>query len=208
MNFGFVDLFIIFFITLGPLKSAIVYTALTTNADKKGRRKIAIKTVTTATFVTILFVFAGEFLLDVFHVSLPALKMAGGLILLLFALEMVIGSASKGNNSDYEGAADVSVYPLALPLMATPQGLVAIITVCAAIPGTLELISVIGSILTVMAINLLFFLGAHRILGFIGPAALNVVARIVGLLLVALAVQLIIWGLIDLGALETLDATH
>jgi multiple antibiotic resistance protein len=95
MDFGIVDLFVIFLITLGPLKSAIVYVTLTADADAAFRRRIAIRTVLTSTVVAILFVVAGEFLLDAFHVSIPALKMAGGLILVLYALEMVIGSKSQ-----------------------------------------------------------------------------------------------------------------
>lgn len=95
MNFGAIDLFMIFFITLGLLKSAIVYTTLTADADVGFRRRVAIKTVATSTVVAALFVVAGEFMLKAFHVSIPALKIAGGLILLLFTLEMVMGSASK-----------------------------------------------------------------------------------------------------------------
>ena len=95
MNFGISELFVIFLITLGPLKSAIVYVTLTADADAGFKRRIAIRTVLTATIVSILFVIAGEFLLDVFHVSIPALKLAGGLILMLYALEMVMGSKSE-----------------------------------------------------------------------------------------------------------------
>ena len=95
MNFGAIDLFMIFFITLGPLKSAIVYTTLTADAEAGFRRRVAIKTVATSTAVAVLFMVAGEFILKAFHMSIPALKIAGGPILLLFALEMVRGSASK-----------------------------------------------------------------------------------------------------------------
>ena len=207
MNLGVLDLFMIFLITMGPGKGAIVYVALTAEADANFRRKVAIKTVTTATIVALLFVLAGEVLLNAFHVSHPALKLAGGLILMLFALEMVMGSKSKENDTTgAEPSTDIGVFPLAIPLMATPQGLVAIVTITAATPGTQELVMIVGLILAVMAINLVFFLGAHRILSAIGPSALKVVSVIVGLLLVALAVQLMIWGLIDLGALEKLPA--
>jgi len=101
---------------------------------------------------------------------------------------------------------NIAVYPLAMPLMATPQGLVAIVTLTAAAPGTSELVLMIGLILGIMAFNFIFFLGAHRILSAIGPAALKVVSSIVGLLLVALAIQLMIWGLTDLGVLQELPA--
>lgn len=207
MSFGIADLLMIFLITLGPGKSAIVYVAMTAGADAGFRRRVAIKTVSTATAVALLFVVAGEVLLEAFHVSIPALKLAGGLILLLFALKMVMGSKSTENDTTgVEPSTDIGVFPLAMPLMATPQGLVAIVTVTAATPGTQELVPIIGLILAVMAFNFVFFLGAHRILGAIGPSALRVVSAVVGLLLVALAVQLMIWGLTDLGVLERIPA--
>ena len=207
MNFGFYELFVIFLITLGPLKSAIVYVTLTADADAGFRRRIAIRTVLTATFVAILFVIAGEFLLDAFHISIPALKLGGGLILALFALEMVLGSKSQeAPNTDLAASTNIAVYPLAMPLMVTPQGLVAIVTLTAAAPGTSEMVLMIGLILGIMTFNLIFLLGAQRILGAIGPAALKVVSVIVGILLVSLAIQLMIWGLTDLGVLQELPA--
>ncbi len=207
MNFGISELFVIFLITLGPLKSAIVYVTLTADADAGFRRRIAIRTVLIATVVSILFVLAGEFLLDAFHISIPALKLAGGIILMLYALEMVIGSKSQeSSKTDVELSPNIAVFPLAMPLMATPQGLVAIVTLTAAAPGTSEVALMIGLILGVMAFNFIFLLGAHKILSAIGPAALKVVSSIVGLLLVALAIQLMIWGLTDLGVLQELPA--
>ncbi len=207
MNFGFSELFVIFLITLGPLKSAIVYVTMTADADAGFRRRIAIRTVLVATIVSILFVVAGEYLLDVFHISIPALKFGGGIILMLYALEMVLGGKSEeGAKSDVELSPNIAVFPLAMPLMATPHGLVAIVTLSAAAPGTSEMVYMIGSILAVMAFNFVFLLGANKILGAIGPAALKVVSVIVGLLLVALGIQLMIWGLTDLGVIQELPA--
>ena len=207
MNFGFSELFLIFLITLGPLKSAIVYVTMTADADAGFRRRIAIRTVLVATIVSILFVVAGEYLLDVFHISIPALKFGGGIILMLYALEMVLGGKSEeGTKSDVELSPNIAVFPLAMPLMATPHGLVAIVTLSAAAPGTSEMVYMIASILAVMAFNFVFLLGANKILGAIGPAALKVVSVIVGLLLVALGIQLMIWGLTDLGVIQELPA--
>ena len=207
MNFGFSELFLIFLIVLGPLKSAIVYVTMTANADAAFRRRIAIRTVLVATIVSILFVVAGEYLLDVFHISIPALKFGGGIILMLYALEMVLGGKSEeGAKSDVELSPNIAVFPLAMPLMATPHGLVAIVTLSAAAPGTSEMVYMIAAVLAVMAFNFVFLLGANKILGAIGPAALKVVSVIVGLLLVALGIQLMIWGLTDLGVIEELPA--
>jgi small neutral amino acid transporter SnatA (MarC family) len=96
MNLGIADVIAILVITIGPLKAAIVYTTLTANADKALRRAIAFRTVMVATIVIVIFVIFGEFILSIFHISLAALKLAGGLILLLFALGMVMGEEKKG----------------------------------------------------------------------------------------------------------------
>jgi multiple antibiotic resistance protein len=203
MQLGALDVLMVFLVTIGPLKATVVYVEMTADADLSFRRRVAIKTVLSATLVAIVFVVAGEFLLKVFHVSLPALKIAGGLILLLYALSMVIGDES--NHGDHDRTAqstDIGIYPLAMPLMATPQGIVAIVTITATATSINEVLLIAGLIFGVMAFNFVFLLAAHRIISLIGPSALQVVTRIVGLLLVALAVQLIIWGLGDLGVLE------
>jgi multiple antibiotic resistance protein len=203
MQLGALDVLMVFLVTIGPLKATVVYVEMTADADLSFRRRVAIKTVLSATLVAIVFVVAGEFLLKAFHVSLPALKIAGGLILLLYALSMVIGDES--NHGDHDRTAqstDIGIYPLAMPLMATPQGIVAIVTITATATSINEVLLIAGLIFGVMAFNFVFLLAAHRIISLIGPSALQVVTRIVGLLLVALAVQLIIWGLGDLGVLE------
>jgi multiple antibiotic resistance protein len=92
MNFGAVDIFTILLITIGPLKGMIIFAALTARADAAFRRKVAMRAVATATGIVLLFIVAGELILQVFHVTLPALKIAGGIILLLVALHMVMGN--------------------------------------------------------------------------------------------------------------------
>ena len=92
MQFGILDIVTVLLVTIGPLKALIVYATLTARADADFRRQVAIKTVTTAAIVTLVFVLAGEMLLQIFHVSLPALKIAGGIILLLFAIGMIMAA--------------------------------------------------------------------------------------------------------------------
>ena len=206
MQLGVLDILGVFLVTIGPLKAAIVYTTLTADADSEFRRKVVVKTVLTATIVTILFLVAGEFVLRMFHVSVPALKIAGGLILLLYALSMVMGDdSSKGSQGGaVVQSTDIGVFPLAMPLMATPQGIVMIVTITATTSSINEVLLVAGLILGIMAFNFVFLLAAHRIIGLIGPLGLQIVARVVGLLFLALGVQLMIWGLTDLGVLENI----
>jgi len=212
MQLGLADILTILLVTVGPLKALIVFATLTAKADPGFRRQVANRTVLVATIVTLVFAVAGEVFLQIFHISLPALKIAGGIILLLFALGMAMG----GGHDEQEGeepkalSPDIAVFPLAMPMMATPQGLVAITVIVAAQPSVRDILVVLVAILAVMALNLLCLRSADRIIKAIGPSALQVIARVAGLLLTALAVQLMILGLRDLGVIrpEAASAAH
>jgi multiple antibiotic resistance protein len=208
MQLGIVDIVTLLLVTVGPLKALIVFGSLTARSDSAFRRQVAIRTVMVATIVTLLFVVAGEFLLQVFHITLPALKIAGGIILLLFALHMVMGESTEK-----EGLAlptrDIAIYPLAMPMMATPQGLVAITVIIAGRQSYADVLVVVVILLAIMAFNLVCMLSADRIIRAIGPSALQLIAKIAGLLLTALAVQLMISAFRDLGLIErVIGAAH
>ena len=205
MTFGIVDIATLLLVTVGPLKALIVFATLTARADAGFRRQVAIRTVTVATIVTLVFVVAGNFFLQIFHISLPALKIAGGIILLLVALDMVMGGSHEDESDTPKALSpDIAVFPLAMPMMATPQGLVAITVLVAARQSVVDVLVVVVVLLAVMALNLLCLLSADRIIKAIGPAALLVIGKIAGLLLTALAVQLMILGLRDLGLIEAM----
>jgi multiple antibiotic resistance protein len=203
MQFGILDIITVLLVTIGPLKALIIYATLTARADADFRRQVAIKTVTTAAIVTLVFVLAGEMLLQIFHVSLPALKIAGGIILLLFAIGMIMG----GGHGDEEEkpkalSLDIAVYPLAMPMMATPQGLVALTAITAAQPNLLWVGVLALIVLAIMALNLACLLSADRIIKAIGPSGLQIIAKVAGVLLTGLAVQLMILGFRDLGLID------
>jgi multiple antibiotic resistance protein len=204
MKLGAVDIFTILLITIGPLKGMIVYAALTAKADLAFRRKVALRAVVTATGIVLLFILAGEFMLQVFHVTIPALKIAGGIILLLVALHMVMGEMGNEEKEGVEAAEpslDVAIFPLAVPMLATPQGIVAIVAMSAAATTSQRVMIVVFS-LAIMAFNLLILLAAGRIVKVIGVSGVQVIAKVAGILLAALAVQLMLLALQDLGVLE------
>jgi multiple antibiotic resistance protein len=204
MKFGAVDIFTILLITIGPLKGMIVFAALTAQADAAFRRKVAMRAVATATGIVLLFIVAGELMLQIFHVTLPALKIAGGIILLLVALHMVMGemgNEGKDTGTAAEPSLAIAVYPIAVPMLATPQGIVAIVALtAAATPAQLVLIVVFS--LAIMAFNLIVLLAAGRIVRVIGESGVQIMAKIAGILLAALAIQLMLLALQDLGVLE------
>jgi multiple antibiotic resistance protein len=208
MPIGIADIILIFLITIGPLKALIVYATLAGGADAALRRQIAFRTVMVATIVALLFVVAGELLLQLFHISLAALKIAGGIILLLFALGMVMGGGHDDGEKPKAVSLDIAVYPLAMPMMATPQGLVAITVATAAMTAVWQIVVIAVIVLAIMGFNLVCMLAADRIIRALGPSTLQIIAKIAGLLLTALAVQLMILGLTDLGLIDGAAEQH
>jgi multiple antibiotic resistance protein len=122
---------------------------------------------------------------------------------MLFALVMAMdgGHDEEKEHEPKALSSEIAVLPLAMPMMTTPQGLVAITFIVAAQHSVLNLVVVIASILAIMALNLLCLLSADRIIRIVCPSALRVIAKVAGLVLTALASQLTILGFRDLGVI-------
>jgi multiple antibiotic resistance protein len=198
------DIMLLLAVTIGPTKAAAMYLSLTAGAEPALKRQIAIRAVTTAAVICGIFALLGQALLSLFHVSIPAMLIAGGIILFIFALHLVLDDDHHDDGvpgTHPIASLDVATFPLAVPLMASPQGLVAIVAIAAAEPGWGTRLLMLMLVLLQMALNMAFLLFADRIFSKISPAILKVAMRIFGLLLCGLAVQLVIIGLRQLGVL-------
>ena len=193
--------FTTFFATIGPADVAALFAALTPGNTPAERRRMAIRGTLIATGILLVFALFGEAVLRLFGISLPALRTAGGILLLLIAIDMVFGRPSGGTTTTSEENAeavtkpDISVFPLATPLIAGPGAIGATILLVADAQGDRLLIAVViivllGMLLLTFAL-LLIATGVQKLLGVTG---LHVVSRIVGVLLAALAVQFIFDG--------------
>lgn len=200
--FGFVDLLIIFAVVAGPTKAVAVMIASTQHLPAPERRRIAIKAVLTSTCILFVFALLGQQIIKFFHVSVPALEIAGGVILFVFAINLVLGESHED-----EGArkGDIAIYPLAMPLIASPQAIVALVVIMARLPDIAGKSVAFAALGTQMLINLAVLLGIASMsagkkegAGGLG----EVILRVVAILLCALAVELILLGLRDLGVLS------
>jgi multiple antibiotic resistance protein len=197
-----------FFATVGPLDVAALFAALTPHNTTRERRAIAVKGTLIALGILLLFAVFGDALLHLFGISLPALRTAGGVLLLLIAIDMVFARPSGGvttteeENREATAKQDISVFPLATPLIAGPGAMGATILLVANAEGEPATIAVvIASLVAVLALTCLLMLIAAQIQRLLGVTGLHVVARVFGVLLAALAVQFIFDGIASSGLL-------
>ena len=202
------DVFMALLVTMGPLKVMLVYADLTRELDKPTRRRIALKTVLIAFIVGLVFIGLGKILLDLFHFSTPALSIAAGAILFIVGVGMVLSEGHTKVETDRDPT-EIATYPLAMPMMATPIGIIILTDISARFSNDTETLLLIAAILAVvMLINLLVLLFESVILKYISPDIINVSERILGLLLAALAVQTILNALQELGLIVLKTGAH
>jgi MarC family membrane protein len=210
MNFLTIDVFLTLFIGMGPVKALLAYLALTKDASPELQRKVARKAILTATVVGIVLLVAGAIFMKILHFSQGALTVAGGLILLILALNLVLSPAKKeepGAAPDEAVLMSTAIYPLGIPLLLNPIGIVALTVFSAESQTLVDLAVLLGMLLVVAALDLGIFAVSHRLDKFLTPERILVLEKLLGILLAALAVQLILNGLADVGVL-TLSGGH
>jgi multiple antibiotic resistance protein len=205
----FLTAFATFFAVIGPVDTAVLLGSLTPKLTRAERRAIAVKAVFIATVIILLFVLFGGPVLKQLGVSLAALQTAGGIILFMIALEMVLarrpGAATALSVKESEEAedkaeahAEIAVFPFATPLIAGPGAMTSAIVLAAGTRGDLALLgALIAAIFAVLLVTLILFLLAQEVHQLIGVTARKVIVRVFGILLAALAVQSIFNGLAE-----------
>ena len=197
-----------FFATIGPLDVAAVFAGLTAGTPARRRRQMAVRGSLIAGSTLVIFALVGEFLLAGLGISLAALRTAGGILLLLIGIDMVFARHSGGTSTTDEeeeeakAKQDISVFPLATPLIAGPGAMGASILLMANTEGDYLLQAVvIASILAIVAMTLAMCLLSAQIDRLLGTTGMQVVGRIMGVLLSALAIQFMFDGIAESGLL-------
>ena len=200
--------FTTFFATVGPIEAAVIFATLTPGISSAERRKIAMRATLIASTLLVASTLAGGPLLKQLGVSISALQTAGGIILLVIALDMVFAKPTSAFKlTPSEGAEaqrkdDVAVFPLATPLLAGPGAMSAGILLAANAHGdALELAATVGALAAVMAMTLGLLLVAQDLSRFLGVTAQRVLMRVFGILLAAIAVQAVFDGVRTSGLL-------
>ncbi|KJS45696.1 MarC family protein [Roseovarius sp. BRH_c41] len=196
--------FVTLFVIIDPIGMTPLFVALTQGMNTARRRAIAIRACVTSALLLILFAALGEAVLSFIGISMPAFRIAGGLLLFLTALDMLFerrGQRRKGqaDAAEEEEGDDPSIFPIAIPLIAGPGSIATVILLAGQKPGAEGLLWVIGVMLSVIALVFVMFLTSGLLERALGKVGINVVTRLLGMLLAALAVQFVLDGLRGFG---------
>ncbi|MGH8226719.1 MAG: MarC family protein [Steroidobacteraceae bacterium] len=195
--------FVVFFVVVEPVSLAPVFQSLTVGATDEYRRRMAFKSVGISAIILLLFSVGGKPFLAVMGITVQAFRIFGGLVLFLIALEMVFARESGRRTSTDEQAesrrrADISVFPLAFPLIAGPGALVTVLLWVGSVSIVERPLLFAGlavSAALVLAITLGLMLLSGRLMRLLGVTGANVVNRLLGIILGALAVQFVLDGI-------------
>lgn len=190
------------FVIINPMGAGIIYVSMTDSFDHETRRRVALEACWTAFVILVIFALLGALILQLFGITLAAFRIGGGILLFMIGLDMVFAKVSRAKmtaTEKYEGDADdVSVMPLAIPMIAGPGTITTVIVLIARGEAELGLGSyavVIAAIAFTVGITGLVMLNADRVVSRIGQREFRAVNRIMGILMVAIAVEFVINGL-------------
>jgi multiple antibiotic resistance protein len=197
----FTSAFVTFFVVIDPPGCAPIFASLTNGASAAQRRVMALRSVAIASAILLFFALFGEDLLRALGVSLAAFRIAGGIMLFLIALEMVFEKRQerREKRADEINATpeveDISVFPMAIPMIAGPGSIASIMLLMARSNGLEQSLVVLGALAAILVLTLIALLAAGPLMRLLGHKVEGMITRILGVILAALAAQFVIDGI-------------
>jgi multiple antibiotic resistance protein len=197
----YVSSLITFFVVIDPPGCAPIYAGLTAGAPPSHVRAMAVRAVVVASAILLVFALFGEALLHALGIGLDAFRIAGGIMLFLIALEMVFERRTQRREDrareimDTPEVEDVSVFPMAMPMIAGPGSIASVMLLMGRTQGLSQSAVVLGAMATILALTLAALLAAGPIMRVLGAKIEAVITRLLGVLLAALAAQFVIDGI-------------
>lgn len=201
----FISAFITLFVVIDPPGCAPIYAGLTKGATHVQARSMALRATVIAAIILLTFALFGQQLLGALHIELDSFRIAGGLMLFFIAFDMVFEKRTQRREERAEKVAaqsthgpeidDVSVFPMAMPMLAGPGAIAAIMLLMNEADGLPEMIEVLGALAAVLAITAVALVAAGPLIRLLGDKVEAVITRVLGVLLAALAAQYVIDGL-------------
>lgn len=196
----FVSTFITLFVVIDPPGCAPIFAGLTQGATAVHRRAMAVRAVLVAAAILLVFALFGEALLRALGISLESFKIAGGIMLFLIALEMVFEKRTerredRAEKIKAEEVTDVSIFPMAMPMIAGPGSIASIMLLMSQNSGSGRSVVVLAALVVILALTLAALLASTALMRIVGAKIEAVISRLLGVLLGALAVQFVIDGI-------------
>ena len=197
----FISAFITFFVVIDPPGCAPIYASLTGKASPKQRRIMAVRAVFVAAIILGVFAAFGEQLLGALGISLDSFRIAGGIMLFIIALEMVFEKRTQRREDraqeiiDHPEIEDISIFPMAMPMIAGPGSIAAVMLLMSQNEGLENSLIILGALGAVLMLMLIGLLLAGPLMRILGGNVEAVFTRVLGVLLSALAVQFVVDGL-------------
>jgi multiple antibiotic resistance protein len=182
-----------FFAIMNPIANTAVFAGLTRGKDKSEQYKIAAKALIIAFIVIVLFSLLGKTIFHLFGITLPALRITGGILVFIVGYHMLHGVGSRLHSAEKSDEADMALSPLAVPLLAGPGTIATAMNYSAS--GGVMGIAVTVSVFAVLCIITFYcFIFSSNILAVIGENGLSIVTRLMGLILAVIGTQMVIVG--------------
>ena len=196
-----IKIFVVLFVVVEPLSLVPMFGALTSGASTRYRRKMALKSTVLAAIILLVFALSGNWFLGAMGISLDAFKIAGGLLLFMISLDMVfarqsgVRSTTVREQEEARYKEDISVFPLAFPLIAGPGAMATVLLLVGEVGNNpVMFFGILGVLLLVLLLTLTFMLFTPLVMRLLGVTGANVISRLLGVVLVALSVQYVIDG--------------
>lgn len=191
--------FVSIFTMIDPLGNIPVFIALTEGLSPRDVRRVAARAIITAMAILVLFQFAGQAIFSLFHISSNSLQMVGGVIFFVTGYEMlqarITRSLHDNGPSDREYANDIAITPLGIPMICGPGAITTVIIRMADAETPLKQGLLMLTIVIALVITFVMLIGAKSILRFLGESGNKVLLRLMGLIVMAIAVELFFSGL-------------
>ena len=206
LNVTFViDIFLLLLIGIGPKIALVPFLEATKEMPEVTKRRVLRKMLTTAATVAVLLLILGGLLTRLLHFSPGALGVASGIILLIIAVTMVLGQHDENDGRhpvEDKDPMQVAVFPLAVPYLLNPAGIVVLVTASAEASSVAVVAVVVGILAVVLALDVLIFRWAVQVSSHLDASRMLITEKVFGFLLAALAVQLALDGLHDVGVVH------
>ena len=201
----FLSAFVTLFVIIDPPGCAPIYAGLSVDADAKQQRNMALKASFVAALILFGFAFFGEQLLAALHIELDSFRIAGGIMLFIIALEMVMEKRTqrreeraeklRAQHAETPEVEDVSIFPMAMPMIAGPGSIATVMLLMNEADGREASLTVLGALAAVLLLTMLALLAAGPLIRLLGSSVESAITRLLGVLLAALAAQYVIDGL-------------